>query len=71
MIIWPLSPPSGYATALPLRKDQLDIKNAQWAKKMIGVKFHSTSYRVWAPQAPKWHHKNSTFFNSKVAKFAG
>ena len=36
-----------------LRKVHLDIKNADCVKKMMGVKFHITSYRVWTPQASK------------------
>ena len=45
----------------------LDIKDAQCVKKMMGVKFYITSYRVWAPQAPSGAPKIQLF--SKVAKF--
>ena len=50
-----------------LRSGHLDIKDEQCAKKMMGVKFYITSYRVWAPRASKrgvWAPKNSTFFRS-------
>ena len=33
-------------------------------KNMMGVKFHITSCCVWAPEAPIWSPKNSTFFKS-------
>ena len=36
-----------------LRSSHLDIKDAQCAKKMIGVKFDITSYRAWAPRGSK------------------
>ena len=32
-----------------LRSGHLDIKDAQRSEKMMNVKFHTTSYRVWAP----------------------
>ena len=36
-----------------LRNGHLDIKDAQWARKMMGEKFHIISYHVWTSQAPK------------------
>ena len=46
----------------PIRSGHFDIKDTQCAKKMKGVKFHITLYRVWAPKEPKRCPKNSTFF---------
>ena len=37
----------------PLRSVHLDIKDEQCDKKMMGVKFHIKSYRVWALRASK------------------
>ena len=56
-----LFPNYGYADPLlPLRSGHVDIRDGQCAKKMMSVKFHITSYRVWPKiQLP-----------SKVAKFA-
>ena len=54
-------------TPSPLRSGHLEIKDAQCANNMRAVKFHITSYRVWAPQAPNAPNrrtKNSTFFKS-------
>ena len=46
-----------------LRCGHLDIKDAQWDKKMMGTKFHITSYRFWAPQAhQKYNFKSGQIF---------
>ena len=37
----------------PLRSSHLEIKDAQCAKKMMAVKFHITSNRVWALRSSK------------------
>ena len=53
-------------TPLPLGSGHLDVKDAERAKKMMDVKFHILSCRVWAP-CPKgafWAPKNSTSFKS-------
>ena len=41
-----------HAPSSPLRSGHLDIKDAQLIKMMV-VKLHITSYRVWAPRASK------------------
>ena len=47
----------------PLRSSHLDIKDAQWVEKMMWLKFHIISYRVWAPQAPKHNQTAPHKFN--------
>ena len=65
-VCWVHGPCPNYGSAdppQPIRTGHLDIKDAQWAKKMMGAKFHITSYRVWHHGRPKgafWVLKNST-----------
>ena len=42
-----------YADTPSLRSGHLNIKDAQCAKKMMDIKFHITSYRVWVLPARK------------------
>ena len=47
----------------PLKSDHLDIIDPQWAKKMMGVKLHTKSYRVWTPRASKGEVLGAQKFN--------
>ena len=47
-----------------LRSGNLDIKYAQCAKKIMGVKFHMAFGRHGRPKGTFWAPKNSTFFKS-------